>query len=48
MAKDYNTIHYIQSQIEKYYDDNRLSDLLVRSFNLIYNTKSQMDVLLIV
>jgi hypothetical protein len=39
MAKDYNTIHYIQSQVKKYYDDNRLSDLLVRSFNLIYNTK---------
>lgn len=39
MAKDYNVIHYIQSQVEKYYSDNKLSDVLVRSFNLIYNTK---------
>ena len=39
MAKDYNAIHYIQSQVEKYYDDNKLSDLLIRSFNFIYNTE---------
>ena len=39
MAKDYNAIHYIQSQVEKYYSDKKLSDLLIRSFNFIYNTK---------
>lgn len=39
MAKDYNAIHYIQSQVKKYYSDNKLSDLLIRSFNFIYNTE---------
>lgn len=38
MAKDYNAIHYIQNQAKKYNDD-KLSDLLIRGFNLIYNSQ---------
>lgn len=39
MAKDYYSIHYIQNQMEKYNVDDKLSDLLIRGFNLIYNNK---------
>lgn len=39
MAKDYNAIHYIQNQVKKYNIDDKLSDLLIRGFNLIYNSK---------
>ncbi|GFI28320.1 hypothetical protein IMSAGC012_03452 [Lachnospiraceae bacterium] len=39
MAKDYHAIHYIQNQAKKYHVDDKLSDLLIRGFNLIYNIK---------
>lgn len=39
MAKDYNAIHYIQNQVKKYNFDDKLSDLLIRGFNLIYNNQ---------
>lgn len=39
MAKDYNAIHYIQNQVKKYNTDDKLTDLLIRGFNLIYNNQ---------
>lgn len=39
MAKDYNAIHYIQNQAKKYNVDDKLSDLLIRGFNIIYNNQ---------
>lgn len=39
MAKDYNAIHYIQNQVKNYNADDKLSDLLIRGFNLIYNNE---------
>lgn len=39
MVEDYNAIYYIQSQVVKYNADDKLSNLLIRSFNFIYNSK---------
>ena len=39
MAKDYNAIHYIQNQAKKCNIDDKLLDLFVRGFNLIYNSQ---------
>lgn len=35
MKKDYTAIHYIQSQVEKYYHDSRISNVLVNCLNAV-------------
>lgn len=39
MVKDYNAIHYTQNQAKKYNVDDKLAGLLIRGFNLIYNSQ---------
>lgn len=39
MAKDYNAIHYIQNQAKKCNVDDKLTDLLIHGFNLIYKNQ---------
>lgn len=39
MAKDYYAIHYIQNQVKKCNVDDKISDILIRGFNLIYSNQ---------